>query len=82
VTATVNRGELLQEEKLKAAFSVYDKDNSGSISIEEIKSVLGYGKDISEEVWKSVVADIDANGDGEVDFEEFSFMMKQLLTKS
>lgn len=43
VTATVDRNQLLQDEKLKAAFSVYDKDNSGSISIDEIKAVLGYG---------------------------------------
>jgi len=44
VTATVNRSELLQEEKLKQAFSLYDKDNSGMISVDEIKSVLGVGK--------------------------------------
>ena len=43
VTATVNRGNLLSEEKLRKAFSYYDKDNSGSISCEEIKSVLGVG---------------------------------------
>lgn len=51
VTATANRGNLLQDDKLKQAFSYYDKDNSGSISIDEIKSVLGVGQKISEEVW-------------------------------
>ena len=51
VTATVNRGNLLQEEKLRAAFGYYDKDDSGSISVDEIKSVLGVGKQISEAVW-------------------------------
>ena len=51
VTATVNRGELLKEEKLKAAFEIYDKDGSGTISVDEIKLVLGVGQDISEEVW-------------------------------
>lgn len=71
VTATVNRGELLQIDKLKAAFEMYDKDNSGSISTDEIKSVLGVGKDISEEVWQQIVKEVDANGDGEVSFEEF-----------
>ena len=44
VTATVNRGDLLKEEKLKAAFDLYDKDGSGSISVDEIKQVLGIGK--------------------------------------
>ena len=71
VTATVNRGELLQHDKLKAAFEIYDKDGSGSISTDEIKQVLGVGKDISEEVWQQIVKEVDANGDGEVSFEEF-----------
>lgn len=71
VTATVNRGELLQHDKLKAAFEMYDKDGSGSISTDEIKQVLGVGKDISEEVWQQIVKEVDANGDGEVSFEEF-----------
>lgn len=43
VTATANRGNLLKEDKLKQAFNYYDKDNSGSISVDEIKSVLGVG---------------------------------------
>jgi calcium-dependent protein kinase len=29
ITATVNRGNLLKEEKLKAAFKIYDLDGSG-----------------------------------------------------
>ena len=53
------------------AFSYYDKDNSGAISVDEIKSVLGVGKNIKMEVWDQVVLEVDANGDGEVDFEEF-----------
>jgi len=42
---------LLKDEKLRAAFNVYDKDNSGSIQTEEIRDVLGVGKNITEEVW-------------------------------
>ena len=48
VTASVNRGNLLQEEKLKAAFAYYDKDGSGAIDVSEIKDVLGVGKNISQ----------------------------------
>lgn len=43
VTATANRGNLLQEDKLKQAFEYYDKDKSGSISVDEIRMVLGVG---------------------------------------
>ena len=61
----------MQDEKLKAAFAVYDKDGSGSISTDEIKEVLGVGGNISEEVWTQIVNEIDENGDGEVSFDEF-----------
>ena len=47
VTATVNRSNLLSEDKLRSAFNIYDKDKNGSISIDEIKEVLGVGKKIS-----------------------------------
>jgi calcium-dependent protein kinase len=51
VTATVNRGNLLQDDKLRQAFAYYDKDNSGAISLNEIRSVLGVGQHISDAVW-------------------------------
>ena len=80
VTATVNRGALLREDKLKQAFRFYDKDDSGSISIDEIKSVLGVGKAIDDNVWQQVVNEVDQDGNGEVDFDEFKAMMKKLLS--
>jgi len=79
VTATVNRGQLLQDDKLKQAFRFYDKDDSGSISLVEIKDVLGVGKSIDDGVWDQVVREVDRDGNGEVDFEEFREMMVKLL---
>lgn len=79
VTATVDKGKLLQEEKLRAAFGYYDSDGSGSISTDEIKEVLGVGKQISEEVWLQVLNEVDQDGNGEVDFDEFRTMMMKLL---
>ena len=70
----------MQDDKLRQAFRFYDKDDSGSISTDEIKDVLGVGKAISEEVWYQVVKEVDQDGNGEVDFDEFKTMMKKLLT--
>jgi calcium-dependent protein kinase len=78
VAASVNKDNLLQDSKLKAAFDCYDKDGSGSISVEEIKDVLGVGKNINKEVWDQLVLEVDENGDGEVSYEEFKIMMVAL----
>jgi len=57
---------------------MFDKDGSGSISSDEIKEILGFGKTISEEAVLEIIKQVDANGDGEISFEEFSTMMKRL----
>ena len=58
--------------------SVFDKDGNGSISKEEIKSLLcarSEDKKIIEEIMKEV----DSNGDGEISLNEFKEMMKKLV---
>lgn len=79
VIATVQREKILTEDKLRRAFRMFDKDNSGSIDADEIKKIIGVGKNIDEAVWLEVLAEVDENGDGEVSFEEFQIMMNKLL---
>lgn len=79
VVATINKSRLLSDEKLEQAFNLFDKDNGGTISSEEVKEVLGIGKNIDEKVWNAIILEVDANGDGEISFEEFKTMMQKLL---
>ena len=79
VVATINKTRLLSDEKLDQAFKLFDKDESGSISSEEVKEVLGAGKNIDEKIWDEIITEVDGNGDGEISFEEFKAMMKKLL---
>ena len=58
---------------------MFDQDNGGSISADELKQVLGIGKNIDETVWNDIIKEVDVNGDGEISFEEFSIMMERLL---
>jgi calcium-dependent protein kinase len=44
LVATTNTKNLVSDEKLKVAFGFFDKDGNGSISIDEIKEVLGVKK--------------------------------------
>jgi len=41
VLATINKKNLLNEEKLKITFKMLDKDKSDSITIDEIKNLFG-----------------------------------------
>jgi calcium-dependent protein kinase len=49
VVASMNEKTLLSNDKLQAAFKMFDKDGSGFISSEEIKEVLGFGKSMNQD---------------------------------
>ena len=71
LTAMISSKKVVTEERLEKAFKLFDKDNSGKLSVKEIKAVFGG----TEEQWKKVIDEIDLNNDGEVDFNEFKIMM-------
>ena len=77
VMATMSEKDLVTSDRLKAAFSMFDKNKSGAISPEEIKEVLGFGTDENEQL-DVLIAEIDENGDGEIQFDEFCTMMRNI----
>uniref|UniRef100_A0A7S4PS37 Calmodulin n=1 Tax=Alexandrium monilatum TaxID=311494 RepID=A0A7S4PS37_9DINO len=78
LAATLDRKCYREEEALWAAFQVFDKDRSGSISKAEIAQVLG-----AEEVQglvgsadvERVLAECDGDRDGTISFREFVALM-------
>eukprot|EP00955_Chlamydomonas_euryale_P044255 352840-Chlamydomonas_euryale.AAC.4 len=71
VAATMHMSKLEKEELLQKAFQALDKDGSGTIDIEELREALKqfgiFGSDEAE-----LLKSADTNGDGLIDYNEFS----------
>lgn len=78
VVAAMNEKALTTNDKLQAAFKMFDKDGSGVISAAEIKEVLGFGGNLDNAAIEAIIKQVDENGDGEISFEEFVTMMKKI----
>lgn len=80
VVAAMNERQLTSNDKLQAAFKMFDKDGSGIISADEIRDVLTFGgtSSLSASAVDQIIKQVDENGDGEISFEEFVTMMKKL----
>ena len=77
VTATMSKNRLFSVENLRAAFKLFDKDNSGTITADEIKEVIG-SQLAEENVWADLLRQADSDGNGEIDIEEFINLMKDV----
>jgi calcium-dependent protein kinase len=76
VRACVNKVSLLTEENLKTAFLLFTKDESKLyISPMEFKGILGLQTKFSDKMWEGIIKEIDANGDGQIEYDEFKDMM-------
>ncbi|XP_028666369.1 calcium-binding protein 2-like [Erpetoichthys calabaricus] len=63
--------------ELKYAFREFDVDNDGQISIAELREAAKHllGEQLSGKEVDEILQDIDLNGDGYVDFDEFVMML-------
>ncbi|XP_060564297.1 uncharacterized protein LOC132723569 isoform X4 [Ruditapes philippinarum] len=61
------------EAKKREAFKVFDMDGNGFIDKHELKYVMRrLGENLSDEDLKAMFSEADLNGDGLIDFDEFS----------
>ena len=85
IVASIDKNSLITEEKLKQAFSLFDADGSGTIRAHEVKATLTGNQsesDFSEEegqLWKEIIDEVDLDGNGDIDFEEFCKMLRKLV---
>ncbi|KAL3727151.1 hypothetical protein ACJRO7_031973 [Eucalyptus globulus] len=68
-----------EEEELKEAFKVFDKDQDGYISPSELRHVMiNLGEKLTEEEVQQMISEADLDGDGQVGFEEFVKLMSTI----
>merc|ERR1712025_189265 len=68
-------------EEIKEAFDLFDNDGSGAISVNELTSAMqSLGLDVKHAVVYNMVADLDADGSGEIEFGEFLDVMTAKLS--
>ena len=78
LTASVSKNTLISKKNLEACFATWDADGSGSLTIDEIRVMLG--EDVATTgLWEELLSEIDNNHDGVIDVKEFKNLMVRLL---
>ncbi|SPP89695.1 calmodulin-related protein 97A-like [Drosophila guanche] len=78
-------GELTEEQiaEFKEAFSLFDKDGSGSITTRELGVLMrSLGQNPTEAELQDLVNEVDIDGNGEIDFNEFCSMMSKQMRET
>ena len=79
LAAAADDSVLLTKENLKATFDAFDKSKTGSITVDDLKALFNEGrrkKLLHKRDAKKIMRQVDMDGDGEINFDEFSDLMR------
>ena len=75
---SVRYAERDPEDEIKKAFTLFDDDHTGKITLKNMKRVAReLGENLSEEELQAMIDEFDRDQDGEISGEEFMYIMKQ-----
>ena len=64
-------------QEIKKAFKLFDDDNTGKISLRNLKRVAKeIGEDMDDEELQAMISEFDLDQDGEIDEKEFISIME------
>ena len=83
---TLLQADQLTEEQIaefKEAFSLFDKDGDGTITTKELGTVMrSLGQNPTEAELQDMINEVDADGNGTIDFPEFLTMMARKMKET
>ncbi|XP_042021007.1 calcium-dependent protein kinase 1-like isoform X2 [Salvia splendens] len=77
ITATMHMNRVEREDLLYKAFEFFDKDKSGYITVEELEQALKQYNMGDAKTIKEILAEVDTDNDGKINYDEFVAMMKK-----
>ena len=78
IRVAFNSKRLINEQNLRDAFDCFDRDKSGYLEKKELRLILGQ---VSETYLNELISVLDENGDGKINFNEFSYFMEMIANK-
>lgn len=77
LAAALDKRQYLRRDLCRVAFSVFDQDDDGQITLEELQATLKNSNDakLTARTSESILQELDRDGDGMLSFEEFMLMM-------
>lgn len=64
------------QDSLRDAFRIFDKDDDGLISVEELRHImLSFGEKMTEKELDEMIAEANCDKDGHIDYEEFVLVL-------
>ena len=76
IAACMYSQDYSEERQIKQAFMYFDKDNSGTITSEELRMCLASeDQTLTDEDITKLIQEVDTNQDGMIDYREFLEMM-------
>lgn len=77
IAACMYSQDYSQERQIRQAFQYFDKDNSGTISADELRMCLqSEDQTLTDDEINRLISEVDENKDGLIDYKEFLEMMR------
>jgi len=69
---------MLEKDRLETVFKMFDKDNNGSLTVEEVKRLFNVHNS-DDEVIAEIIKEVDKNQDGVISLTEFKEVMLSII---